>query len=59
MKVMYHGKEIELEDPTPKEQTMDELTPPEKEQIISDNDTLQLYNSLILEIQEELGEQHE
>ncbi len=58
MKVMYHGKEIELEDPTPKEQTMDELTPPEKEQI-SDSDTLQLYNSLIFEIQEELGEHHE
>ena len=57
MKVMYHGKEIELEDPTPNEKTMDELTPPEQEQI-SDNDTLQLYNSLIFEIQEELGDQN-
>ena len=27
MKVLYQGKEIELEDPEPEEETLDQLTP--------------------------------
>lgn len=58
MKVMYQGKEIELEEPDLDEKTLDYNTPVSEEEINLD-DTLEITEDTINEINSKLGEENE
>ena len=60
MKIMYQGKEIEVEDIDPQAESLDILTPvniPEEQEEL--NDTMELTEEDLKKIRESIGEEHE
>lgn len=61
MKVMYHGKEMELEEPEKDEKSLDYFQTPEMdaEDSVDLVDTMEITEDMIEEINEKNGESHE
>jgi len=60
MKVMYHGKEIELEEPEKDEKSLDYFKPIKPGSEEPDlRDTMEITEDMIEEINEKSGEEHE